>query len=103
MRLCCVGCEWAINFVKTKIQCELAPSCVLTDAQGQVQQSHANIQSEEQDHIGHFTEEDDVPHMLLNCYCITEGKRMSQRGKWVSKGQKEHTFMGVIRHEDTEV
>lgn len=47
-------------------------SCVLTDAQGQVEQSHANIQSEEQDHIGHFTEQDDVPYMLLNRYCATE-------------------------------
>lgn len=51
-------------------------SCVLTDAQGKVEQSHANIQSEEQDHIGHFTEEDDVPHMLLDSYCIREGAKV---------------------------
>lgn len=40
----------------------------LTYAECQVKQSHPDIQSEEQDHIGHFAEEDNVAHMLLHGY-----------------------------------
>lgn len=39
-----------------------------TYAERQVEQPHPDVQSEEQDHIGHFAEQDDVAHMLLHSY-----------------------------------
>lgn len=42
--------------------------CWLTYAQSQVQQSHPDIQPEEQNNIGHFAEQDDVAHVLLHSY-----------------------------------
>jgi len=38
----------------------------LTYAEGQVEQSQPDVQSEEQDDIGHFAEQDDVSHVLLH-------------------------------------
>lgn len=40
----------------------------LTYAECQVEQSHPDVQSEEQNDIGHFAEQDDVAHMLLHSY-----------------------------------
>lgn len=43
-------------------------ACWQTYTQSQVQQSHPDIQSEEQNNIGHFAEQDDVAHVLLHSY-----------------------------------
>lgn len=40
----------------------------LTYTECQVEQSHPDVESEEQDDVGHFAEEDDVSHMLLHRY-----------------------------------
>ena len=40
----------------------------LTYAECQVEQSHPDVQSEEQNDIGHFAEQDDVSHVLLHRY-----------------------------------
>lgn len=40
--------------------------CVPTYAERQVEQSHPDVQPEEQDDVGHLAEEDDVAHVLLN-------------------------------------
>ena len=39
-----------------------------TYAECQVEESHPDVQSEEQNDIGHFAEQDDVAHMLLDSY-----------------------------------
>lgn len=48
----------------------------LTYAECQVEQSHPDVQSEKQDDVGHFTEQDDVPHVLLHRYW-EKSKRVS--------------------------
>lgn len=40
----------------------------LTYAERQVEQSHPDVQSEEQDDVGHFAEKNDVAHVLLHRY-----------------------------------
>lgn len=40
----------------------------LTYAESQVKESHPDVQSEEQDDVGHFAEQDDVAHMLFHSY-----------------------------------
>lgn len=50
-------------------------ACWLTYAQRQVQQSHPDIQSEEQNNIGHFAKQDDVAHVLLHSDCQEQNKR----------------------------
>lgn len=47
----------------------------LTYAECQVEQSHPDVQSEEQDDIGHFAEQDDVAHMLLHRYWHEQKQR----------------------------
>lgn len=42
--------------------------CWLTYTQSEVEQSHPDVQSEEQNNIGHFAEQDDVAHVLLHSY-----------------------------------
>lgn len=42
--------------------------CVLTNAEGEVEQTHADVQSEEEDNVGHLTEQNDVPHVLFHRY-----------------------------------
>lgn len=43
--------------------------CVQTYAECQVEQSHPDVQSEEEDDVGHLAEQDDVPHVLLHSDC----------------------------------
>lgn len=50
-------------------------ACWLTYAQRQVQQSHPDIQSEEQNDIGHFAKQDDVAHVLLHSDCQEQNNR----------------------------
>lgn len=38
----------------------------LTDAERQVEETQTDVQPEEQDDVGHFTEQDDVPDVLLH-------------------------------------
>lgn len=40
----------------------------LTQTERQVEDSHPDVQSEEQDDICHFAEQDDVSHMLFHSY-----------------------------------
>ena len=70
----------------------------LTYAECQVEQSHPDVQSEEQNDIGHFAEQDDVAHMLLhsywhehmrfklagvNCYFLSSAvSKLQPRGIW---------------------
>lgn len=39
---------------------------LLTDAEGDIQQAHANIQAEEKNCIGHLTKHEDVAHVLFH-------------------------------------
>lgn len=52
--------ETGLDLVPTK-SCSL-----LTYAECDVKQAHANIQAEEKNCIGHFTEHEDVAYMLLH-------------------------------------
>ena len=49
---------WGWNLVRT--------TSLLTYAQCDVKQAHANIQTEEKNCIGHFTKHEDVAYMLLH-------------------------------------
>ena len=60
----------------------------LTYTQSQVEQSHPDIQSEEQNHIGHFAEQDDVAHMLLHSYWEDQNTSASQGDKSLYKHAK---------------
>lgn len=39
----------------------------LTDTQYKVEDAEPNVQSEEEDDVGHFTEQEQVAYVLLHC------------------------------------
>lgn len=39
----------------------------LTDTQGEVKDAEPNVQPEEEDHVGHFTKQEQVAYVLLQC------------------------------------
>lgn len=52
---------WGWNLVPTTKSCGL-----LTYAEREIKQAHANIQAEEKNRVGHFTKHEDVADMLLH-------------------------------------
>lgn len=62
--------------------------CWRTYTQSQVQQSHPDIQSEEQNNIGHFAEQDDVAHVLFHSYWGEQNTSGSEGDKSLDKPRK---------------
>lgn len=72
--------------------------CWLTYTQSQVEQSHPDIQSEEQNNIGHFAEQDDVAHVLLHSYCQEQNTSGSEGGKSWDKPRKWGCIIKQVNH-----